>query len=330
MNKNFVDFMGDYSDKKLAVAVSGGIDSVCLLVWLAQLGADVVALHVNHGLRAAAETETQYVRDLCAKLNVPCQIFYWTGDKPTTGLEAAARDARYKFMTDFCRENNIYALMVAHQADDQIETFLMNLGRGSGLYGLAAMRAVSFRDGVRIVRPLLNVSRAELKQYCDDNSIKYFWDEMNDDSQYTRVRIRQNRKLLSEKLGITDARILLAINNLGRVRDAMDNDIDKLVASVMSSDKKSEYALFSDSFLFDLAPDIRLKLLGTLIQRIGGDMYPPRLKSLSNAAQMLMSDAKFTLGHCTLRRLGEKIIIVPEGTKTSFRKRYEKKQKKHF
>lgn len=320
MNQNFLDFIRDFSGVRMAVAVSGGVDSVCLLCWLAACGADIVCLHVNHGLRKNAAVETEYVRDLCNQLNVPCEIFYWTDDKPTTGIEAAARNARYKFMTDFCHNNNISILLTAHQADDQIETFLMNLGRGSGLYGLAAMRRVTWRDGIKIVRPLLYVPRAELKKYCDDNGIKYFMDEMNSDPHYTRVRIRQNRHLLSEKLGISDARILLAVQNLGRVRDALDDEISEMVASVTNNQR----AVFIDSFLFDPAPDIRLKLLGTLIQKIGGDEYQPRLNSLSNALDKLQHDCKFTLGHCTVRRLGNRILIVPEGAKTSFRTRHGK------
>ena len=323
MNDKFADFVRKYSQEPIAVAVSGGVDSVCLLVWLAKCGLNITALHVNHGLRTAADTESKYVADLCKSLGVPCHIFYWTGDKPASGLEAAARTARYKFMTDWCHENGVATLMLAHQADDQIETFLMNLGRGSGLYGLAAMARESYRDGIKIVRPLLNIYRSELREYCDSNAIKYFSDEMNDDDQYTRVRIRKNRHLLSKKLGIEDNRILLAIENLGRVRDSMTSDIDVMVESVLCRGG----AMFSDSFLFDLAPDIRLKFVGTLIQKIGGDDYQPRLKSLQSALEKLSSDCKFTLGHCTLRRLGDKILIVPEGAKTTFRKRNEKAKK---
>lgn len=323
MNDNFINFVRKYSDAPIAVAVSGGVDSVCLLVWLAKCGLKVTALHVNHGLRSAADTESQYVADLCRALNIPSKIFFWTDDKPETGIEAAARAARYKFMTDWCHENGVDTLMLAHQADDQIETFLMNLGRGSGLYGLAAMARESWRDGIKIVRPLLNIYRSELKKYCDDNGIKYFSDEMNDDEQYTRVRIRKNRHILSEKLGIEDGRILLAIENLGRVRDAMTSDIDSMVESVACRGG----AMFSDSFLFDPAPDIRLKFIGTLIQKIGGDDYQPRLKSLTSALDKLSHDCKFTLGHCTIRRLGDKILVVPEGAKTTFRKRNEKNKK---
>lgn len=320
MNKKFIKFMNDFSNQRLAVAVSGGVDSVCLLCWLDEIGAKPIALHVNHKLRAAAEIEAQYVHDLCTARGIEFHIFDWTGNKPTTGLEAAARTARYTFMTDWCRENNIDALLVAHQADDQIETFLMNLGRGSGLAGLAAMRPVSIRDGVKIVRPLLGVWRRELQQYCDAHNIKYFTDEMNNDERYTRVRIRKNRHLLSEKLGISDERILLATQNLGRVRDAMDTDVANLVASVINGRR----AMFTDSFLFDQDYNIRLKFIGTLIQQIGGDNYQPRLNSLRRALNNLQDDCKFTLGHCTVRHLGNRILIVPEGAKTSFRTRYGK------
>ena len=225
MNKNFVNFMQEYKTTKMAVAVSGGVDSVCLLYWLYEFGADVVCLHVNHRLRPEADVETEYVQNVCAKLNIPCKIFYWDDEKPENGLEAAAREARYKMMTDFCHKNNIEYLLTAHQSDDQIETFLMNLSRGSGLYGLSAMMPKSERNGIKILRPLLGVSRSEIKQYCDDNNIKYFIDSMNSDEHYTRVKIRKNRHLLDDDLGISDARILLAIQNLGRTREWMDKYI---------------------------------------------------------------------------------------------------------
>lgn len=320
MNEKFNDFVRKFASEKLAVAVSGGVDSVCMLHWMATAGMNITALHVNHGLRPAAGIEAEYVQSLCDKLNIPCRVFHWTDKKPSTGLEAAARDARYKMMTDWCKENKIKYLVVAHQADDQIETFLMNLGRGSGLYGLAAMRPESMRDGIKILRPMLGVFRSELIKYCTDNQIKFFSDEMNYDDKYTRVKIRQNRHLLSEKLGISDTRILLAIENLGRVRDMQDDNINQYINDVV----RDGYALFSDSFLFDLGDDIRLKFLGTLIQKIGGNRYQPRLNSLNLALSKLHKNCQFTLGHCTIRRFNNQILVVPEGAKTSIRKKNEK------
>lgn len=322
MNQKFADFVSKYKDAKMAVAVSGGVDSMCLLYWLNKVGADIICLHVNHQLRPEADTETEYVVDVCKKLGVPCKVFYWEEEKPETGLEAAAREARYKMMTDFCHENNIEYLVTAHQSDDQIETFLMNLSRGSGLYGLSAMMPESVRNGIKILRPLLNVSRDEIKKYCDNNNIKYFVDSMNVDEHYTRVKIRKNRHLLNDDLGISDARLLLAIQNLSRTREWMDKYIEARVEMVI----RSWGALFVSSFLFDEAEEIRLKFLGTLIQKIGGDNYQVRLNSLQNALRKLQSDCKFTLGHCTIRRLNDRILIVPEGKRTSFRKRHEKRK----
>ena len=149
---------------------------------------------------------------------------------------------------------------------------------------------------------------------------EYFCDEMNDDENYTRVKIRKNRHLLSEKLGISDERILLAVENLSRARRALDGDVSARVKSVLYDD----YALFSDSFLFDVPPHIGLKCLGTIIRSIGGNNYQPRLNSLTIALSNLTSDCQFTLGHCTLRRWHDQILIVPEGAKTSIRKKNEK------
>ena len=107
MNQKFKDCIANYQGCKMAVAVSGGVDSMCLLYWLYESGADIVCLHVNHRLRPEADTETEYVAKTCEKLNIPYHIFYWDDEKPEKGLEAAAREARYQMMTDFCHENNI-------------------------------------------------------------------------------------------------------------------------------------------------------------------------------------------------------------------------------
>ena len=142
---------------------------------------------------------------------------------------------------------------------------------------------------------------------------------MNDDMKYARVRVRHNRHVLREMLGISDSRILLAMQNLGRVRDAAAMDVSAAVSSVMDGDR----AIFSDSFLFDLGRDIRLQFIAALIMKIGGGVYQPRLKSLEAAENRLKYDCKFTLGRCVIRRLGARILITREGTRTSFRKRHE-------
>ncbi len=326
MNQKFANFIRPFSHEKLAIAVSGGVDSTALLHMAAKMNVDMVALHVNHGLRAAAGADAQFVRNACEKLGVPCYILEWAGTKPTAGIEAAARTARYKLMTDFCHSHGIKTLVIAHQADDQIETFLLNLARGSGIYGLGGMRRVSMRHGVRVVRPLLDVSRDELVQYCQTHDVEYIHDEMNDDLNYARVRMRARRRILNDQLGISDSRILLAMRNLDRTRCALDEYIAGRMATLGADLRR---VVFMESFLFDEATDIGLKLLGNLIQQVGGNEYPPRLKSLERAMDFLRQDCKFTLGGCTLRRFNNRILIVPEGCSTSLRKENEKSKKNH-
>jgi tRNA(Ile)-lysidine synthase len=172
MNPKFFDFIQKYKNTPVALAISGGVDSMTLMNWYAATGLPAVVLHVNHKLRAESEIEANYVKAASKKLGLECEILEWVGKKPKTGIEAAARTARYELMINWCRKNNIGVLMTAHQADDQIETFLMNLGRGSGVYGLGGIRPESERDGIIIARPLLNVFRDELENWCNSNKMK--------------------------------------------------------------------------------------------------------------------------------------------------------------
>ncbi|MDR1071997.1 MAG: tRNA lysidine(34) synthetase TilS [Rickettsiales bacterium] len=303
MNKNFlislVRFQTDHPNETFAVAVSGGADSMALLHWMKNSGANIVALTVDHGLRPESAAEAKHVADVCKQLGVPHHILKWTGKKPKTGIEEAARDARYELMLDYCEKNNIGVLATAHQADDQIETFLMNLGRGSGIYGLAGMRERTERGGVIIFRPLLGTSRAELRKYCDDNKIKYFDDATNDDEKYLRVKIRKNR----EKLGISDGRLLLAIENISRARDYIEGEARKLAQKI---------PVEIDADLLLNAPDeIRFRALS---MTLGG--RPIRLDGVKNAfARMDGGDAKFTLAGFNIRKLNGKIRIWKEGAK---------------
>jgi tRNA(Ile)-lysidine synthase len=191
----------------------------------------------------------------------------------------------------------------------------MNLARGSGVHGLGAMRGETNRDGIKIVRPLLDVSRRDLEQYCADNDIKYFSDEMNDDEKYTRVKIRKNRHVLSS-LGISDERILLAIKNLSRARDALEQ-INNEQLTINNSNR----IIFPADKLFSMPLELQLRFIGETLRRVGGAKYPPRLGDIERLLKKLGNDTVATLSHCAIRRLRDKILIVPEGKSTSFREK---------
>jgi tRNA(Ile)-lysidine synthase len=316
MNPKFFDFIQKYKNTPVALAISGGVDSMALMNWYAATNLPAVVLHVNHKLRTESEIEAKYVKTASKKLGLKCEILEWARGKPKTGIEAAARTARYELMINWCRKNNIGVLMTAHQADDQIETFLMNLGRGSGVYGLGGIRPESQRDGIIIARPLLNVFRDELENWCDSNNIKYFKDSMNEDESFTRVKIRKNRHVLKSKLGISDDRILLATKNVSRARDALEQIINYQLSNVKFDGRR---AFFSAITLFSLPDELQLKFLGELIKTVSGAEYSPRLTEIERLQGRLSDDNISTLSNCIIRRLGDKILIAPIGESTSFR-----------
>ncbi|MGZ0246452.1 MAG: tRNA lysidine(34) synthetase TilS [Alphaproteobacteria bacterium] len=179
----------------MAVAVSGGADSMTLLSlahdWAAETGATLTALTVDHGLRPEAGAEAAQVAAWCKAHGIAHQTLVWTGDKPDNGLQAAARDARYTLLHEWCHAQGHTELLVAHSQNDQAETYLMRMSRGSGIDGLAAMPLVSDRNGVRLIRPLLTVSRARIEATTAVRSLATVSDPSNRDRRYARVRVRR-------------------------------------------------------------------------------------------------------------------------------------------
>lgn len=182
------------------VGLSGGADSVCLLHCLVvlrqKLGIKVLAAHLNHGIRGAeAERDQNFARDFCKSLDVP--FYTETSDVPALAKaegiseETAGRLARYRFFAKLCREHNITKTATAHNRNDQAETVLMRIIRGTGTDGMSGIRYCR-RDGV--IRPLLDVERVQIEEYCRLNKLEYCTDSTNKEESYTRNRIR--KKLL--------------------------------------------------------------------------------------------------------------------------------------
>src|SRR3977135_68592 len=152
----------------IVLAVSGGPDSIALM-WLAARwrralarGPRLIAVTVDHGLRSEAPREARAVKRLARSLDLPHRTVRWTGAKPNTGLPAAAREARYRLLAQTARASGATHILTAHTRDDQAETLLMRMLRGSGIAGLAAMARESERDGVLLARPFLQGSKAQL------------------------------------------------------------------------------------------------------------------------------------------------------------------------
>lgn len=174
-------------DNRILLAVSGGPDSLALLLLAnTTVPKRIAAATVNHGLRPDAQDEARLVANLCKKLNVEHVIL--TPEQPITGnIQSAARKARYALLDEAARHLQCDAVATAHHADDQLETLLMRIARGSGIDGLAAIRE---KNG-RIIRPLLSFAKSELEHICADAAIAPVRDPSNDDSDFDRVAMRQ-------------------------------------------------------------------------------------------------------------------------------------------
>jgi tRNA(Ile)-lysidine synthase len=179
----------------LVVAVSGGPDSTALLLmvaeWAARRGTTrIAAATVDHGLRPESGAEAQSVADLCARLGVPHAILQWTGAKPSTRLQERAREARYRLLVEHARAIGADTIVTAHHADDQAETVLFRLMRGSGVAGLRGMEPMSRRNGVSIARPLLGVTKSALVAFAGARGAAFVQDPSNAELRFARPRLR--------------------------------------------------------------------------------------------------------------------------------------------
>jgi tRNA(Ile)-lysidine synthase len=219
----------------ILLAVSGGPDSMALIrlaaAWRDAFVAPprLAAATVDHGLRPEAADEAKKVSEWSSALGVPHKILTWMGEKPTTGLQERARAARYRLLFAHMREINATVLATAHHADDQWETVMMRLSRGSGIAGLAGMSRDQELLGGRLVRPLLNLSKAALVRYCHRCGQDYCSDPSNGDPKFARSQWRELAGPL-HRLGLTRERAA----KLAERAQKCDHALDLLAAQFMA------------------------------------------------------------------------------------------------
>jgi tRNA(Ile)-lysidine synthase len=267
----------------IVLAVSGGPDSIALM-WLAARwrrtlarGPRLIAVTVDHGLRAEAAAEARYVKHLARRLDLPHRTVRWTGAKPKTGLPAAARTARYRLLAQVARSIRATHILTAHTRDDQAETLLMRMLRGSGIAGLAAMAKESERDGLLLARPFLDVSKSQLIATLKKAKIGFADDPTNRDARFTRPRLRGLMPALAAEGG--DARSLARLaSRLARANVAVEvlaDGAERYLALRDRQARQSGLAAKSDSKNFDaktfaaMPEEIRLRLLLRAINRFG-------------------------------------------------------------
>ncbi len=265
----------------LVLAVSGGPDSVALM-WLAarwrrtlSRGPRLVAVTIDHGLRAEAAREAREVKRLARALEVEHRTMRWNGAKPKTGVPAAARAERYRLLGAAARSMGATHILTAHTRDDQAETLLMRLLRGSGIAGLSAMARETDRDGVILARPLLAIPKSRLIATLDKAGVAYADDPTNRDTAFTRPRLRTLLPLLAAEGGDAHSLARLAAR-LARANAAVEVLTDgaerylALKGNATPRQTAQGKAQELDASAFAALPEeIRLRLLMRAINRFG-------------------------------------------------------------
>lgn len=282
---------------KCVVACSGGPDSMALLDQLNKQGKDIVVAHVNYKHRDTADRDENIVKDYCEKYDIPVRVCYPVHEKGN--FQAWARDVRYAFFEEVADAFDAKILYVAHQMDDVIETYLFQKNRNMicDWYGL---KEKSIRHGYQIIRPLLNFTKSELQQYCNENGVSFGIDESNLTNHYTRNVIRHTQ---IEKMSRDEKEAwILKIQNENEVwqikRKAIEEffkDWNKDVDSLLDQE---DAWLYLDTFLFhslhhhfskkymeelcvQLKRNVLIEIENFLLERHGGKLYfMPRPKDV--------------------------------------------------
>ncbi len=284
-------FAGIEDAPALLLAVSGGPDSTALLMLAARWAKSLknkpklTAVTVDHGLRKESKREAAAVAKLAKKLGVPHRILRWSGKKPTTGIQQTARHARYRLLIEAAKKAKASQILTAHTLDDQAETMVIRLARGSGITGLGAMARRSRLDGMILLRPFLDVPKARLIATLKAAKIPFADDPSNRDPKFTRARLRGLLPALAKE-GLDARRLSILARRLRRADAALEAETDRAMAEFgRETEDKSAIVFEADKFA-RLSAEIALRVLGRAIARLGdeGPVELGKLEALFAAA----------------------------------------------
>lgn len=286
-------------EKAVAVAVSGGPDSMALCWFLARWarrnkGPVIHVLTVDHGLRPESADEAKqvgtWVKDWPQVKHSVLRLKNLSAD---SRMMERARQARYEVLAAYCRKHKIKNLFLAHHRDDQAETFLFRLAKGSGLDGLAGMREVQgYDENLCLIRPLLNVSKQELVTLCEKNKIPFVRDPTNENTAYVRGRLRAAADVLAAE-GLSAKRLSVTAARLARAREALEFYTDRLFAESVQEQIKGRIVF--DYHKMEAAPaETRLRVLARAIDRLSlkEDSYGPRREKLEALVEAMFDSGR--------------------------------------
>jgi tRNA(Ile)-lysidine synthase len=341
--------------RALVLAVSGGPDSTALLMLAARWrgarkqGPKLFVVTIDHGLRPQSAAEARAVKALARRLGIAHRTLRWTEKKPRTGLQQAAREARYRLLAAAARRVKASHVLTAHTLDDQAETVLMRLARGSGVAGLGAMRKQTSlmrkqtslmcpsssthsgnhdRDPLLLARPLLDIRKARLIATLRRAKLEFAEDASNRDPRFARSRIRELMPLLAQE-GLSADRIALFARRLRRADHALENAVDAAAAQCSSEPwMKRAPIVFNVRQFRELPAEVALRLLGRAIRHVGRetDLRLGKLEALYETLARVFSGGaaksgsrfrlRQTLAGALVTLGGSRLVIEPAPPRT--------------
>jgi tRNA(Ile)-lysidine synthase len=295
-------FSGLQSLPVLVLAVSGGPDSTALMDlaarWRDSLTTKpkLIAVTVDHGLRKESKAEAAAVARLARELDIAHRTSRWTGRKPKTGLQEAARLTRYRLLGRAARKAGGTHILTAHTLDDQGETVLIRMSRGSGLSGLGAMQRISVapqNEELFVVRPFLEIPKARLIATLNAAGISYADDPSNRDPRFTRARLRGLMHLLAEE-GLDAAQLARLAHRLKRADVAIEKAVERAVTELFVELPGAPAIALESRRFADLPAEVALRLLGRAVARVGdeGPVELGKLEALKTALDEAQNSPK--------------------------------------
>lgn len=305
--------------KKIAVAVSGGCDSVALTFLLKEFCQEsniiLYALTVDHKMRLGSGQEASDLGKILKKKQITHKILAIDSqDVPTSNKEANMRNLRYELLYNFCKSEKIDHLFLGHHIGDIAENYLIRLFRGSGLDGLSPIKEVVNYKEVKLIRPLLETTKEDLKNYLEENNISWFEDESNKDEKFLRNKIRNFLSTFEEK-ELINQRIKNTSDEISQIRDFFDEKMLSQAKGILLFQNKEEPKFLIDiKKIQEIDEKYALKILSLAFMEISRRDYKPRLKELKKFYSDIKHGVIRDFYGCSV--VGENIIEVAQKKKT--------------
>ena len=302
-------------NNSFGIAVSGGPDSMALAYLsrnlLTEMKCKVYFILVDHGIRKNSAKEALQVKKILKKHNIKLKILK-NKKKINKNFQKNARDVRYELLSRFCKKNKVKNLVTAHHKDDQIETFLIRLSRGSGVEGLSSMsEATKLKNRITLIRPFLEYKKEYLKYISRKIFNRTIKDPSNNDKKFLRTNIRDLIKILESK-GLDFNQITRSIKNISSTKDAINFYVNQSLKKSVKFTKKNAVL---DLNMFKKEPEeVKFKIINKIVKNRTDSYYPPRSKKVLNLINGFERNdlKKCTLGGCIFEKKNNLLHVSKE------------------